>query len=185
MEVDGRDLAPSPPVLGDDAHVVARGGQHPAETGADGPAGPALARAGQPGLEGVRRVGTRGALAPVDGAPLGGGTGGQPPAEGSHHGERVVAGPDPQGRQDLRCQGVVDEGVPHRSSLHSENTRLTTPSTGHRSPMIVLGLILLLLGLLLDVGILYTLGVILLIVGAVLAVLGATGRAVGGRRHWF
>jgi hypothetical protein len=51
--------------------------------------------------------------------------------------------------------------------------------------MIVLGIVLLLLGLLLDVGILWTLGIILLIVGVVLMVLGAMGNAVGGRRHYW
>jgi hypothetical protein len=51
--------------------------------------------------------------------------------------------------------------------------------------MLILGLILLLLGFLLHVPILWTLGIILLIVGAVLFLLGSTGRAVGGRRHWF
>ena len=51
--------------------------------------------------------------------------------------------------------------------------------------MIVLGLILLLLGALLDISILWTLGIVLLVVGAVLFLLGATGRAVGGRRHYW
>ncbi len=51
--------------------------------------------------------------------------------------------------------------------------------------MIILGLLFLLLALLLDVGILWTLGVILLVVGVVLAILGTMGRAVGGRPHWY
>lgn len=51
--------------------------------------------------------------------------------------------------------------------------------------MLILGLILLLLGFLLDISILWTLGIILLVIGAVLFILGSTGRAVGGRRHWF
>jgi Zn-dependent membrane protease YugP len=51
--------------------------------------------------------------------------------------------------------------------------------------MLILGLILLLLGFLLGVPILWTLGIILLVVGAVLFLLGSTGRPVGGRRHWF
>jgi hypothetical protein len=51
--------------------------------------------------------------------------------------------------------------------------------------VIVLGLILLLLGMFLDIGILWTIGVVLLIVGAVLWILGAMGRAVGGRRHYW
>jgi hypothetical protein len=51
--------------------------------------------------------------------------------------------------------------------------------------MIIVGLVLLLLGLLLDVPILWTIGIIVLIVGLVLWLLGATGREVGGRRHYW
>jgi hypothetical protein len=52
--------------------------------------------------------------------------------------------------------------------------------------MIVLGLILLLIGVLLSIPILYTLGVILLIVGVVLMLVGRTGTAfAGGRRHYW
>lgn len=51
--------------------------------------------------------------------------------------------------------------------------------------MITLGVILLLLGLLLDIGILWTLGLILAIIGVVLAVLGSMDRAVGGRAHYW
>jgi hypothetical protein len=51
--------------------------------------------------------------------------------------------------------------------------------------MIVLGLILLIVGFVLKISILWTIGIILLVVGAILAVLGSTGRAVGGRRHYF
>jgi hypothetical protein len=51
--------------------------------------------------------------------------------------------------------------------------------------MIVLGLICLILGLILGVGILWTIGIILIVVGLVLYLLGATGRMVGGRRHYY
>jgi hypothetical protein len=51
--------------------------------------------------------------------------------------------------------------------------------------MIILGIALLLLGLLLKISILWTIGIIVLIVGLVLLLLGSTGRAVGGRRHFF
>jgi hypothetical protein len=51
--------------------------------------------------------------------------------------------------------------------------------------MLVLGLILLILGFVLNLSILWTIGIVLLLVGAVLWLLGATGRAVGGRRHWY
>lgn len=51
--------------------------------------------------------------------------------------------------------------------------------------MIIFGLILLLIGFVTGIAILWTIGVIVLIVGLVLWALGATGRAVGGRRHYF
>ena len=51
--------------------------------------------------------------------------------------------------------------------------------------MIILGIILLIVGYVLGVSILQTLGIILLVIGAVLAILGAVGRPVGGRRVWF
>lgn len=56
---------------------------------------------------------------------------------------------------------------------------------GNPEAMIILGLILLLIGVLLGVPILYTLGVILLIVGLVLLVVGRTGTAFAGRRHYW
>jgi hypothetical protein len=51
--------------------------------------------------------------------------------------------------------------------------------------VIIFGLVLLLIGFVTGIAILWTLGVIVLIVGLVLWILGATGRAVGGRRHYF
>jgi Family of unknown function (DUF6131) len=51
--------------------------------------------------------------------------------------------------------------------------------------MIVLGLILLILGFLLGIGILWTIGIILIVVGLVLWLLGSMGRAIGGRRHYY
>ena len=51
--------------------------------------------------------------------------------------------------------------------------------------MIATGVILLLIGILLHIAIVSTLGIILLIVGVVLLLLGSMGRAVGGRRHYW
>jgi hypothetical protein len=51
--------------------------------------------------------------------------------------------------------------------------------------MIALGVVLLILGFVLNVQILWTIGVILLVVGAVLWVLGSIGRPVAGRRYWY
>jgi Family of unknown function (DUF6131) len=51
--------------------------------------------------------------------------------------------------------------------------------------MIILGIILLLLGVVTGIPILWTIGVVLVIVGAILWMLGAAGREVGGRRHYY
>jgi hypothetical protein len=51
--------------------------------------------------------------------------------------------------------------------------------------MIGLGIILLILGYVLKVAVLQTIGVVLLFIGAVLWVLGSVGRPVGGRRYWY
>ncbi len=51
--------------------------------------------------------------------------------------------------------------------------------------MIVLGVVLLLIGFLAKISILWTIGIVLVVVGAVLFILGRAGRKVGGRAHWF
>ncbi len=51
--------------------------------------------------------------------------------------------------------------------------------------MIILGVILLVVGFVAAIPILWTIGIILVVVGAILALLGATGRAVGGRKMWY
>ncbi|HEX3490653.1 MAG TPA: DUF6131 family protein [Streptosporangiaceae bacterium] len=51
--------------------------------------------------------------------------------------------------------------------------------------MIILGIILLILGFLLSIPILWTLGIIALVVGLVLVLLSSVGHAVGGRRHYW
>jgi hypothetical protein len=51
--------------------------------------------------------------------------------------------------------------------------------------VIILGIILLILGFVLGVPILWTIGIILVVIGVILMILGAGGRAIGGRRHWY
>jgi hypothetical protein len=51
--------------------------------------------------------------------------------------------------------------------------------------LIILGIVLLILGAVFDAGILWALGVILIVIGAIFWILGALGRAVGGRRHYY
>ncbi|MGC2174603.1 MAG: hypothetical protein WA614_03965 [Acidimicrobiales bacterium] len=51
--------------------------------------------------------------------------------------------------------------------------------------MLTFGVILMLIGFLLGIPFLWTIGVVLAVVGAVLWILGAAGREVGGRRHYY
>lgn len=51
--------------------------------------------------------------------------------------------------------------------------------------MILLGIVLLVIGFIAKIAILWTIGIILLVIGVILAILGAVGREVGGRKHWF
>ena len=51
--------------------------------------------------------------------------------------------------------------------------------------MIILGVILLIIGFLAKIAIVWTIGIIVVVVGVVLALLGMAGHAVGGRRHYF
>ena len=51
--------------------------------------------------------------------------------------------------------------------------------------MIILGVILLLIGFLTGISILWTLGIIALIIGIVLLIAGSVGHPVGGRRYYW
>jgi hypothetical protein len=51
--------------------------------------------------------------------------------------------------------------------------------------VVILGIILLLLGFILHVPILWTLGIIAIVIGVILFLLGSTGHGVGGRAHYW
>jgi hypothetical protein len=51
--------------------------------------------------------------------------------------------------------------------------------------VIILGLILLVIGFVVKIAILWTIGIVILLIGLILALLGGVGHAVGGRRHYF
>jgi Family of unknown function (DUF6131) len=51
--------------------------------------------------------------------------------------------------------------------------------------MIILGIVLLVIGLIMAIPVLWTIGIILLVIGLIFELLGAAGRAVGGRRHYY
>ena len=51
--------------------------------------------------------------------------------------------------------------------------------------LIILGIVLVVIGLVAAIPILETIGGILVVVGVILWVLGSTGRAIGGRKHYY
>jgi hypothetical protein len=51
--------------------------------------------------------------------------------------------------------------------------------------MIIFGIVLLIIGFVMGIAIVWTIGVIVLVVGLILWLLGALGHAVGGRKHYF
>ncbi|SDM25613.1 DUF6131 family protein [Nonomuraea jiangxiensis] len=51
--------------------------------------------------------------------------------------------------------------------------------------MIIVGIVLLIAGFLTGISILWTIGIIVLVIGLVLMLMGRMGRPVGGRRHYF
>jgi hypothetical protein len=51
--------------------------------------------------------------------------------------------------------------------------------------VIILGVVLLIVGFIAHIPIIWTLGIIAMIVGAILALIGAVGNGVGGRRHYY
>jgi VIT1/CCC1 family predicted Fe2+/Mn2+ transporter len=51
--------------------------------------------------------------------------------------------------------------------------------------VIILGVILLVLGFVFSIPVLWTIGIVLIVIGAILALLGTAGREIGGRRHWY
>jgi hypothetical protein len=51
--------------------------------------------------------------------------------------------------------------------------------------VIIFGLILLLIGFIAGIPIVWTIGVIVLVIGLALWILGSMGHAMGGRRHYY
>jgi hypothetical protein len=89
---------------------------------------------------------------------------------------------------------VVDKETPRRYPKFSRDgdesdgcavRYARRPAGAWRLTVIILGIILLVVGFLLGIPILWTLGVILVVIGLILVVLGSVGHAVGGRRHYF
>jgi hypothetical protein len=51
--------------------------------------------------------------------------------------------------------------------------------------MMILGIVLMVIGFIAHAPILWTIGIVVLVIGAVLFLLGLAGREVAGRRHYY
>jgi fatty-acid desaturase len=58
-------------------------------------------------------------------------------------------------------------------------------SAGSEDTVIALGIILLVVGFVAKIAILWTIGIILVVIGAIVWLLGSLGHAIGGRRHYW
>jgi hypothetical protein len=58
-------------------------------------------------------------------------------------------------------------------------------ASGKGANVIILGVILLIIGFIAKVPLIWTLGIIAVVIGAILALIGAVGNGVGGRRHYY
>ena len=54
-----------------------------------------------------------------------------------------------------------------------------------RAKVLILGVVLLILGYIFNIGILITIGWIVAVIGLILLLLGAIGRPLAGRRYWY
>jgi hypothetical protein len=73
----------------------------------------------------------------------------------------------------------------HRADQRTVTSCAPFPIAREATNMITLGIILLIVGFLAHIPLLWGIGILLLILGLIFAVLGALGRAVFGRRHFF
>ena len=93
--------------------------------------------------------------------------------------------------------GATPEDVPavFRAAVFGQylaHERVATGAAGAGHPgirsdytVIVLGVILLIIGFVVGIPVLWTIGIILALAGVALAVIGGAGRRIGGRAHWY
>jgi hypothetical protein len=72
-----------------------------------------------------------------------------------------------------------------RTFRHHPVPKADQPARPKETPVIVLGIVLLLIGFIAKIPILWGIGIVVLVIGLILLILGAMGRAVGGRKHYY
>jgi len=88
----------------------------------------------------------------------------------------------PDGTQQQQDRSDYQQNDPDRPQDRDSEQ---IPNGAGGGVVIVLGVILLVVGYLLGIPILWTIGIILVVVGAILLLLGSVGRGIGGRRHYY
>ena len=79
---------------------------------------------------------------------------------------------------------MSEENVEVVGRRRIESMLTNTPEHG-RDPLITLGIVLVILAAIFNSVILWTIAGILIVLGVIFWILGALGRAVGGRRHYY
>jgi len=82
-----------------------------------------------------------------------------------------------------RVAGLSGKWKP--AGIGSATPAMTRRRRHVRSPLIILGVVLLIIGFIAKIAIVWTIGIVVLVAGAILVLLGMAGHAVGGRRHYF
>ena len=82
-----------------------------------------------------------------------------------------------------RSSRVTQEGI--RTSQHRPVPKADQPAATKGDPVIVLGIVLMVIGFIAKIPILWGIGIVVLVIGLILLILGAMGRAVGGRKHYY
>lgn len=81
----------------------------------------------------------------------------------------------------VAMRGLANNPAPPDSGSQSRSGC----STDRRPTVLTLGVLLLILAVLFDIGVLWTIGGILTVIGLILAVLGVIDRSVGPRRYYW
>src|SRR5664279_2623774 len=88
-------------------------------------------------------------------------------------------------RQTLPCLWHQRHHPGHVRRMRSSNNS-SAPPTQEEGKVIILGVVLIVIGYLVHMSILITIGIIIAVVGAILLCISAVGhREIGGRRYWY
>ena len=82
-----------------------------------------------------------------------------------------------------RCRGLDENSSFATGGDYHPQITMALPE--EKKQMIGVGIVLMLIGFILAIPVLWSVGIVVLFVGLVLLLLGSIGHAVGGRRHYY